>query len=144
MSTLKAAKTIWLGCDGKVTNLSLQKLLFLSHMLDLGAGRSGLVDHEFEAWDYGPVEPSLYQRLKAYGSSRVPDILGRDFYKPGEPQFDAVSEVLAELKDAKASKLVAITHWDGGAWSKHYIPGMRRVTIPDADILKEYEKRVAA
>lgn len=30
-----------------------------------------------------------------------------------------------------------------GAWAKHYIPGARGVTIPNADIVDEYNKRTA-
>lgn len=141
MSTLKAAKTIWKQCDGKVSNLSMQKLLYLSHMLELGAGRDDLVDQEFEAWDYGPVEPGLYHHLKAYGSSYVPDVFSRDPYTEEDPEFESISEVVQQLGNAAPSKLVAITHWENGAWSKNYIAGMRRITIPDEDILEEYNLR---
>ncbi|MDF1715354.1 MAG: DUF4065 domain-containing protein [Antarcticimicrobium sp.] len=141
MSTLRAARTIWNGCNGRVSNLSMQKLLYLSHMLELGAGRDGLVSQNFEAWDYGPVEPGLYHYLKAYGSNYIPDVFSSSAYDENDPEYESISEVIRQLGDVPASKLVAITHWEEGAWSKHYIPGMRRVTIPDEDILEEYNLR---
>ncbi|WP_342069905.1 Panacea domain-containing protein [Yoonia algicola] len=141
MSTMRAARTIWDGCDGKVSNLSMQKLLYLSHMLELGAGRDGIASHEFEAWDYGPVEPGLYHHLKAYGSSHVPNVFSSQPYTGEDQEYESITEVLQQLGDAPPSKLVAITHWDKGAWSKNYIPGMRRLSIPDEDILEEYNLR---
>ena len=143
MSTFRAARTIWNGCNGKVSNLSMQKLLYLSHMLELGAGRDGLASQEFEAWDYGPVEPGLYHHLKAYGSSYIPDVFSRPPYTEADPEFESISEVIDQLGDARPSKLVAITHWEDGAWSKNFIPGMRRIAIPDEHILEEYKLRVA-
>lgn len=141
MSTFRAARTIWNGCDGKVSNLSMQKLLYLSHMLELGAGRGGLASNEFEAWDYGPVEPNLYHHLKAYGSNYIPDIFSRPAYSEGDPEYESIADVIEQLGDATPSKLVAITHWEDGAWSKNYISGMKRVTIPDEDILEEFKLR---
>jgi len=40
-------------------------------------GRTGsipLVNGRFEAWDYGPVNPELYQRLKIYDAASVRNI----------------------------------------------------------------------
>ena len=141
MSTFRAAKTIRDLCDGKVSNLSLQKLLYLAHMLELGAGHDPLVDSYFEAWDYGPVEPSLYHKLKAYGSNFVPDIFAASPYSADDKQYASIAEVVRQLGDAKPRKLVAITHWDGGAWNKHYVSGRRGIIIPDQDILEEYRAR---
>ena len=67
MATFAAARTIADLWDGPVTNLALQKLLYLSHMVHSGRGRGLLASNHFQAWDYGPVEPQLYHKLKAYG-----------------------------------------------------------------------------
>jgi len=142
VTTARAAKTIWDLCNGKVSNLSMQKLLYLSHMLELGASRGPLVSRPFEAWDYGPVEPDLYHRLKAYGRTNVPDIFYANPYGIEDPEFSSISEVVEQLGGASPAKLVAITHWEEGAWSSHYLPSMRGSIIPDADILREYQARV--
>ena len=39
------------------------------------------------------------------------------------------------------AQLVAITHWQKGAWAKHYRPEVRHCIIPNSDILKEYRAR---
>lgn len=143
MSTMRAAKTIWDACGGRVSNLSMQKLLYLSHMMEIGAGHGPLASREFEAWDYGPVEPDLYHKLKAYGSGPVPDIFNAEPYMPGDSEYASISEVIRQVGNAGARRLVAITHWDGGAWSKHYSSGRRGIVIPNADIFAEYQSRVA-
>ena len=55
----------------RVTNLQLQKLLYLAHMEYMGATDGQvLTDASFEAWDYGPVEPSVNRRVRMYGSDQ--------------------------------------------------------------------------
>lgn len=142
MATMRAAKTIWDACNGEVTNLAMQKLLYLAHMLELGAGRGPLASKPFEAWDYGPVEPNLYHRLKAYGSSPVADVFNADPYAENDPEWGSIQDVVQQLGGAGPGRLVAITHWEDGAWSNHYSPGMRGIIIPDCDILDEYNRRV--
>ena len=141
MSTMRAAKTIWTLMHGKVSNLVMQKLLYLSHMLELGAGHAPLVDTPFEAWDYGPVEPRLYQRLKAYGSGHVADVFHAPAYSPHDAQYASIASVVRQLGAEKPAKLVHITHWDGGAWSKFYNPEYRGIIIPDSAILAEFHER---
>lgn len=143
MSTYRAAKTIWDLCDGRVSNLSMQKLLYLSHMMELGSGHGPLASRPFEAWDYGPVEPDLYHKLKAYGGSKVPDIFYDQPYTSDDPEYASIAEVVRQVGNATPRKLVAITHWEGGAWSRHYSAGRRGIQIPDSDILAEYQSRVA-
>ncbi len=140
--TFRAARTI-IDHLGNVTNLQLQKLLYIAHMFHLGSRDAKLIDGHFEAWDYGPVEPVLYHKLKAFGGNPIPeDILS--YYPPfeqGDAEFETIKWVVDTLGAVPASKLVAITHWDKGAWARHYNPGIKGIVIPDQDIIKEYDAR---
>lgn len=100
-----------------------------------------MISEAFEAWDYGPVVPSLYHRVKMFGRNPIKDI----FYNE-----DALGELSSEglvikravnsLAKRSASELVAITHWERGAWAKHYKNGRLGIKIPNADILTEFKE----
>lgn len=129
----------------RLSNLELQKILYIGHMVFLGRSNGApLVDEEFEAWDYGPVLPSIYHRLKMFGSDPVKDV----FYdaRPIEqaPEGSLIREAYSHLAGKKPGELVAITHAPEGAWSMHYRRGIRHIRIPNSDILKEYTLRMAA
>jgi uncharacterized phage-associated protein len=145
MSSFRAAKTIGKLTGWRISNLSLQKLLYLAHMGHLAETGRGIVSRQFEAWDYGPVEPDVYHQFKAYGSKPIVDVLPGFAYEPGDTEYAAIADLLKALgSDFSPGRLVAITHWEDGAWARHYVPGVKGIVIPDADILDEYERRLAA
>ncbi len=119
----------------------MQKMLYLAHMFHLGKHGTPLVRGQFEAWDYGPVHPALYHRLKIFGSSPVRNIFRRDG-DVSEGQSELIKEVLDALPDTSSGRLVAITHWENGAWAKHYQPGVRGIPIPNEDIIEEFNSRI--
>jgi|GEM_PF-6636616 len=54
---LSAARAICELRDWEVSNLELQKILYIAHMVYLGETDSHpLIKENFEAWDYGPVD----------------------------------------------------------------------------------------
>jgi len=138
MSTFAAAKNIFDLKDGKVDHLSMQKLLYLSHMIHLGENGRRLVSGNFEAWDYGPVEPALYHKLKSYKSNNIRDIFPEGPYGKKEPEHESMKLVVDIFSDVPSVRLVSMTHREGGAWAKCYKPGVRGRVIPDKLILEEY------
>lgn len=128
-----------------LSNLKLQKLLYMAQLLYIGR-TSGqlLMDANFEAWDYGPVEPSVYQKVKYFGSGAISDVFC-DALEFGneDPRKFALVEVYDALKDRTPGELVDITHWPKGAWAKHYTPNVKGVPIPNKDIHDEYFARLA-
>ena len=52
------------GIESKITNIVAQKLNYLANGCWLALTGNRLVKEDFEAWDYGPVIPSLYTKLK--------------------------------------------------------------------------------
>lgn len=141
--SLSAARTMCEIRDWRISNLELQKLLFLAQMTALGRtdGEMSLINDSFEAWDYGPVLPVVYHRAKAFGSKNVPDV-----FRIAEPYRDERRTVIEDVAKAfsgwEAGQLVSLTHRDGGAWASHYIPRTRGIRIPTEDILREYHELV--
>ncbi|MDA1024183.1 MAG: DUF4065 domain-containing protein [Proteobacteria bacterium] len=75
VTSLSAAKLICKLSNWSVTNLKLQKILYIAHMFHMGKNDGApLVEGEFEAWDYGPVEPSVYKKVKMFGSDPIEDV----------------------------------------------------------------------
>lgn len=131
--------------DWTATNLQLQKILYMAQMISLGRTGGRLVDTVFEAWDYGPVSPKLYQKLKSFGASPVEDVFeASKMLAADDARRKLLDEVCRELLPASAASLVHLTHWSGGAWAKHYRAGVKGVGIPDSDIRQEYFDRLAA
>ncbi|KAA6205363.1 MAG: DUF4065 domain-containing protein [Candidatus Tokpelaia sp.] len=137
-----------------VSNLRLQKILYLAQMFHMGRheGRR-LVDTSFQAWDFGPVSPELYHRVKDFGAQPITEIGEDIFSQPGEtfpearlfqpedPRKKTLDDICDKFLSWTPGQLVGVTHWKKGAWAKYYQPGMFGVQIPDKDIWGEYNVR---
>ncbi len=143
--SLIAAKKVCQTRDWAVTNLEINKILYLAHMAMLGRsdGTSPLVTENFQAWDYGPVLPSVYHRTKAFGNSYVQDVFHAFPTINGTVEADIIEEAVGALANMRPGQLIANTHWKGGAWAKFYRAGARGIIIPNDAILEEYRERVS-
>ena len=142
--TLTDAANYICGRGGwQTTNLALQKILYLAHMAHLGERGEPLVAGHFEAWEFGPVHPGLYQRVKAFGSKPIPNIFWGARALAGTPEGETLSDACDNLINETPGQLVANTHWSGGAWARNYVRGGRGIVIPEGHIIDEYNARIA-
>ena len=125
----------------RLSNLQLQKMLFLTQMSYLGQTNIPLFGDEFEAWKYGPVVPALYHNLKVFGSAHVTE---ENFpqSKSGVPITEDIKEkILDPVVDVAITsapwELVRQSHLQGGAWEKYYIP-YHKTLMPKEVIRGEY------
>lgn len=143
VSTFAAARRMCERSDWTVTNLELQKMLYLAQMMFMGKhDGERLLNGTFEAWDYGPVLPVLYSQVKSFGSGPIKDVFFGVSEVKDEDRAKMLDEAYDQLSKKTAGQLVSITHWKNGAWAKHYVPGAMGVKIPDPDILQEYRDRM--
>ena len=143
VNVLSAAKIICDHSSWSITNLRLQKILYIAHMFYLGNhDGDALVHGNFEAWDLGPVHPTLYHKVKIYGAGPIGNIFRRVDDVEDESLRKVIASSVDDLSDFTDADLVGITHWDKGAWAKHYRPGVKGIEIPNSDILEEFELRV--
>jgi uncharacterized phage-associated protein len=136
-----AARYVCTRGDWRVTNLALQKILYLAQMVHLGRTGERLIEGEFEAWDYGPVTPDLYRTVRMFGDKPIQNVF---FGAPrifGTREEETLRDACEHLLTKSPSELVAMTHRQNGAWAKNYVPGIRSIVIPDADIVAEYNTR---
>ena len=143
INVLQAAKHLCKESDWSLTNLQVQKILYICHVLYYGQEKKPLIEGEFQAWLYGPVHPILYHFLKYYGADPVPGLAFNGVedlkYIYHEKELKMICDGAKTFGADSGPKLVAITHWDGGAWKKKYINGAKDIPITNDDILREYE-----
>lgn len=137
--TQAAAKKICQLGNWKVSNLKLQKILYLAHQVYLGRNNGEpMIDGMFEAWDYGPVVPSLYHDVKMFGKDAIQDVFFLAGDEEKSPEGMYLEEACHKLLPLSAAQLVAATHIKGGAWDLCYSHGYSNTIIPNEKILKEY------
>ena len=143
VSPLVAAGRICELGNWQFTNLQLQKMLYFAQMLSLGrsSGAERLIDGQFQAWEYGPVQPEVYRTVRSFGALPIKNVFRR-YRRPIAPSDESlVRETVEALRGLSGGSLVAITHWEYGAWAKNFQPGQRGILIPDEDIFDEYRRR---
>jgi len=143
VSAISAAQKLCELSEWSLTNLKLQKSLYIAQMLHIGryGVENSLLKDAFEAWDLGPVVPSLYHRVKIFGSLRIKNIFCDETESLDERAMECLEETFTATQGKTAAQLVAITHWEKGAWASHYEPNVRGIVIPNEDIKKEYDER---
>lgn len=142
ISVLSAAKRLGKKSNWSLSNLEMQKILYLAHMFFMGRNNGEpLIRGNFEAWDYGPVHPDLYHRVKIFGSDDVQDIFPNiEPPAKGSREREIIDEAYENLGDLGPGRLVNATHQPNGAWDQNYLPGKRHIIIPNEDILREYRE----
>lgn len=126
----------------RLTNLSLNKLVYFAQVESLRRNDVPLFSDPIEAWEYGPVEPMVYHAFKKYGSSVITSPANAGFPPKGgtAEQLAVIDAVAREYGSLTAFDLVDISHREGGAWRKKYIPG-KNVQITNDDIIASKEFR---
>ena len=142
ISTLRGAKTLCEITEWDITNIELHKILYLCHVMYAGTYKSPLFKEDFEAWDYGPVLPTLYEKMKCFGAEVIFDIFGVAPLIKSDPsekkEYDIIEKYGKVFYGYTPSELINITHCRKGAWDKNYKSGVRGIIIPFEDILQEY------
>jgi len=139
MSAFVAARSLGVESGWTLSNLEIQKVLYVAQMLHLGRTDRPLFSDQFQAWDYGPVVPDLYHSLKRFGGTIVPDVPAAVVYEWGTTEAYAIADAYSMMQHMSAGELIAYTHRPGGAWEDHYRSGVRNSSIPIDAIKAEWE-----
>ena len=147
-----------------LTPMQLQKLVYFSHGWYLALADSPLVNERPEAWQFGPVFPSLYHTFKEYGAGNITgrahgyesafsedggfsfktttpsmrDITDRTLRENAVGVVQRVWEVYGKWTGVQLSKM---THVEGGPWHEIWSKNKDRkgTDIPD-ELIKAYFK----
>ena len=104
----------------------LQKLVYFAHGQYLSQTGQSLVSGEFEAWQYGPVHPHVYNAFKDQGSSPIRTRAHSINPVTGERRTippltdgsarEVITDVYRSLKRRSPSSLVAVSHAKNAPW----------------------------
>lgn len=121
-----------------VTQMKLQKMVYFAHGYHLAKYGEPLIKEDFEAWQFGPVAPSIYNEFKLYGSDaiRVTDTakLEAALSTLSPEAIDAINYTWEATKDISAYKLSNWTHKQDSPWAASYRPNILGTVIPNHDI----------
>jgi len=150
--------------EGKTLDpMKLQKLIYFSHGWSVAITGVPLIKEHPEAWDYGPVIPSVYHQFKSFGRNGIPGRATKLVFPNAGSFADwanvaVVAPQIEDDPDAEALlsriwdvygpltgvQLSNMTHAADGAWHRAYhelAKGRRGVDISD-DLLKtEFSKK---
>lgn len=93
-----------------VNNLKLQKILYFVQAEFLVGTNKACFGDEIEAWNYGPVVPSVYFEYKTYGSTNIPDQGDEGFSMISDQDQERLNAIIDSAAKYSASSLVEITH----------------------------------
>jgi uncharacterized phage-associated protein len=144
MSVLSAARTLGRISGWTLTNLEIQKILYVAQMEHLERTKAPLFPEEFEAWQHGPVVSDLYHSLKQFKKEPVKDVFD-------DPPFPSESEEGASIQAAydktrhmTPGQLINFSHRPGGAWEAVYHNLRRHQVIPMDLIRREADHTARA
>lgn len=133
--------------------LKLIKLVYIAYGWNIALTSKKLFDEDIEAWQHGPVIPSLYHEFKHFKSKSIDEWAEHFDMDTGEacvPHVNAsdtetnlvLSKVWAAYSRFSAWALREKTHEDDGPWKKVYEPGVRGIEMLDDDISEHYTVKI--
>ncbi|GAO98208.1 hypothetical protein Cva_00856 [Caedimonas varicaedens] len=144
ITAFQAAKKLCSLSYWSISNLRLQKLMYLCHMFHLGKNDDYLIEEPFEAWQYGPVNPEVYQKANIFSNRPVLNVFyGTKTISNDDPiagqESILIEKVYRKYRPYSTNNLVALTHLADGAWEKTYRRSLYHAEINNCDILQEYK-----
>jgi uncharacterized phage-associated protein len=125
-----------------ITPMKLQKLVYYAHGWYTGYTSTPLIDEAIEAWQYGPVIPSLYYEFKQFGANGIKakatefETASFDFIEVPPPQEQPIRKFLSNVWESYGKytgiSLSEMTHAEGSPWDQTWKAkaGMKGTDIP--------------
>jgi uncharacterized phage-associated protein len=134
-----------------VTQMQLQKMVYFAHGYHYARYGEALINEPIQAWEYGPVIPSIYHSYKFYGSSpiiTVDKIIDRpsdiDLLGLSASAKDAIDYTWKATSKLSAFHLSSWSHKDGSPWANVYQEGIRNIPIDNNEIRNYFKALIFA
>jgi len=138
-----------------ITPMKLQKLIFFAHGWNYGLYDEPLIVDPIQAWQFGPVIPSVYHEFKHAGSGAITDratefdLDNFELVEPKVPDEDKrslnlIARVWKTYGRRPAVDLSNLSHVHDGPWHKTWSrnEGARDAVISDTLIRDHYKALV--
>ncbi len=136
-----------------ITQLKLLKLAYFGYGWVLATLNTKLFDEHIEAWQYGPVVPSLYHEFKHYQKNPITQLsinFDMDNFEVSIPKMDKSDQATTMLekvwdiyKHLSAPALVRLSHEQDSPWHKVYQRGLFSIPIPDEEIKPYFHQKIS-
>jgi uncharacterized phage-associated protein len=124
-----------------LTNMQVQKLVFLAQGYCLALLDRSLYESSIHAWQFGPVVPKLYNSLQRYGSGNVDSpIEGQDEIATESDEYKIIKAVWHAYGKRSGPWLSSLTHRPGSPWSITWAKTSFGIIPPDE--IKQYYKAI--
>ena len=133
-----------------LSHLQVMKMTYMAHGFSLAIFRRPLVSDPVEVWRYGPVFPSLHEKMTECGAGpmqivsslpveegEVDDGLARD-----SEQMELIAAVYHRYKQYGGAALSAMTHRPETPWNKVISDFARGVRITNDSIQRYYSSMI--
>lgn len=138
--------------NSELTPMKVQKLIYIAHGWHLALSGKPLISEDVQAWQYGPVVPEVFHRLKRYGKNQITDNIievtsDNHIEVPRIPQDDVFANALLEkvwevYSQYGGIQLSQLTHAPSAPWSEKWnemqTQGLSQSAIPLSSIQKYY------
>ena len=126
-----------------LTNMQVQKHVFLAHGYCLAILDRPLYSQDTHAWQWGPVVPKLYKALQKYGSGNVTDeIQAEDVLDEDTPEYKILKGVWAVYKSYSGMRLSELTHRENTPWSRTW--NEKHFDIIPLNVIRDYYTELVA
>lgn len=126
-----------------LTPLQLIKLTYIAHGWSFVFLDDPLLNEPVQAWQYGPVVPTLYRAINHYRAKPIAtQIQGDNDPKPlDERSRELIHAVYERYKNLSGTQLSSLTHQPNTPWSIVWDQSGRNAEIPNGLIAAHYEQR---
>lgn len=131
-----------------LTQLELQKLVYMAHGWHLAVTGKPLVNESAEAWKFGPVYGSLYSAFADFGAAPIDRLANDGFEIPEVPEGESLNIIRTTWDSYKSwtpAQLVSDTHRPGSPWHRVFEreggKDKHRPPIPDSLIHDYFVER---
>ena len=122
--------------DG-MTNLRVNKLLYFAQGNSLAKRDMPLFDEQIEAWDLGPVIPSVYHAYKGFRKNVIEDIPPeRELFSDSD--YSLLLDVYNAAKSISTRGLVDLSHREDAPWYDVYYNQNNQGGIISQENIRKY------